>query len=897
MRVVSQNRFLRKYYTGLCVAAAIVWAIPSSTTCAQVIEVDVVSESLQKILNTFTAAQRVDLVYVERQVEGRLVTCSYVGTDVERALACILNNQDLRAVRLRRRQYVLVEGSSDSISNSTEDNVRMGTLRGFVTDAISQETLPGAHVYLPELAIGAVSNEGGYYAIPALPIGQYLVSASFLGYSSLDTLITISEESVMLELERGTVESGTVIVSSNRRDPYEVAPGVREIPVNLINRFPGLPGEADLLQSLRWLPSVQRVRTNQGGLVVRGGEPDQIQYLIDGAPVYHMWHVGGLLSVYQPEVFKDVRLYRGSFPAEYGGRLSAVLDAELKDGTREGMTGLVGVGLFSARLFAEGPIGDEFSFMVSGRRSYLDRIIGRRHPVDNGVIKDTLRTGIYLYDVSTKLAWRPSPQHRLTLGVYGSADVLDIRLPINISRIGESGAILPLRDWLSPSSLVVEFDTRWSNRLVSARYHYLHADRFFLSATAYATSYRAHERIFLRPVATSSISSKYAVDILDIGIKLDMDYYLSLTHHIRAGVSIVQRNFSSELEALILQTNSISESTDEKSTLNNTELVLHIQDTWKPTRRLQVQPGLRISQLLDGNDLRLSPRLGVRYALDRVILRAAAGINVQYLHQVRDRYSVLYDLISYRWVPASGSVEPSYSYHGAVGGNLSLGMYLKAGIATYVHITRGLLIPRDEEKTKDGLRGPGISLAAILGQYTRGEALAYGLEGSLQYERGANVVWVSYAAGRSRSRAPSLGEEDLRPTRYDVPQRLEIVLQRNTRNWTYGLTGQWRSGYPVTVPEARYAIDDPLSEEPQGFLYFPKINNGRLPPYVNYGLQGAYRFDVGFASVQVRLDINNITFRRNIVRQTYTSEIPEPVSVMSTYGVSAYPLLEIVVRF
>ena len=897
MRMILQNRSLRKYCAGLCVAVAIAWAIPSSTVRAQVIEVEIASESLQKVLDTFTATQRVDLVYAERQIEGRLVTCNYVGTDIERALACILENQNLRAVRVRRRQYVLVDTSSDSIPNSTEDSMHMGALRGFVLDATSQEILPGAHVYLPELAIGAISNEGGYYAIPTLPVGQYLVSASFLGYSPLDTLITITEESVILALERRAVESEAIVVTSDRRDPYEVSPGVREIPVDLISGFPGLPGEADLLQSLHWLPSVQRVRTNQGGLVVRGGEPDQIQYLIDGAPIYHMWHVGGLLSIYQPEVFKDVRLYRGSFPAEYGGRLSAVLDAELKDGTQEGLTGLVGVGLFSARLFVEGPIGNEFSFMMSGRRSYLDRIIGRKHPVDDGVTRDTLRTGIYLYDVSAKLAWRPSLQHRLTLGVYGSADVLDIRLPINLSRIGESGSILPLASWLRPSSLMVEFDTRWSNRLVSARYHYLYADRFFLSATAYATSYRAHERIFLRPVATSSISSKYAVDILDMGVKLNLDYYLSLTHHIQAGASIVQRSFSSELGALILQTNSISESTDEESKLDNTELVFHIQDTWKPTRRLQVQPGLRFSRLLGGSDLRLSPRLGIRYALDRVILRAAAGVNVQYLHQVRDRYSVLYDLIAYRWVPASRSVKPSQSYHGSVGGDLSIGEYFTAGVAMYVQKTRGLLLPRDEQQTKDGLRGPGISLAAILGQYTRGEALAYGLEGSLQYERGANMVWVSYAAGRSRSRAPLLGEENLRPTRYDVPQLLEIVLQRNTRSWTYGLTGQWRSGYPITVPEARYAVGDPLAEEPQGFLYFPKINNGRLPPYVNYGLQGAYRFNAGFVSMQVSLEINNITFRRNIVRQTYTFDIPEPVSVMSTFGMPAYPLLEVVARF
>ena len=317
MRLTLWDWSLRERLLRLCLAVVLTGIIPVSIAGAQEVSVDVVAESLTRALDTFASEHRINLVYAQRQVRGRLVTCRYRGTEIDAALACILADQTLRVVRLKRRLYVLVE------SNVTEDagaeEIRRGTLHGFVVDASSKETLPGAHVYLPEFFSGTATNEAGYYAIPSLPLGQYRMRISYLGYSTLDTLFEISADPATIQLHRQTLESSSLLISRDRRDLNEVDPGIRQIPMDRIARLPGSLGEADLLQSLNWLPSVQRVRTNQGGLVIRGGEPDQVHYLIDGAPVYHMWHVGGLLSTYQSEAFKDVRLYRGSFPAEHGG--------------------------------------------------------------------------------------------------------------------------------------------------------------------------------------------------------------------------------------------------------------------------------------------------------------------------------------------------------------------------------------------------------------------------------------------------------------------------------------------------------------------------------------------------------------------------------------------------
>jgi len=888
----SSRRHSNRHYHWLIVLCVFL-ITPISVVKAQDISIDAVNAPLAEILTSFVSNHRIDLVYSQRQVVDRYSTCKYIGNNVGAALACILAQQDLQAVQLRRRQFVLV----DIVERRSSTEPESGSIHGFISDGMSQEVLPGAHIFLTQLSIGATSNEAGYFAIPSMPKGKYQARITFIGYAALDTLLEINTDPSSILLRRHPIEFQPAIITTDRRSPVSVEPGVQQIPVERMSQLPGFPGESDLLQSLSWFPSIQKINTNQGGLVIRGGEPDQIQYLIDGAPVYHMWHVGGMLSVYQSEAFKDVRLYRGSFPAEHGGRLSGVLDAELKDGSLNQITGMAGIGLLSARLFLEGPISNKISFMASGRRSYIDWIIGRRHPVDNGIMQDTMRTGVSLYDVSTKLTWRLSNHQRLSLGVYGSSDILDLRLPADLSLIRITSSFLPLSNWLTPSELVFEFDTRWSNRLLSLRYQNLLSKQVFLTVTGYGTSYRANERIFLRPTTTSSVNSTYKLDILDVGLKIDIDYYLSLTHHIRAGVSVLQRRFFSQLDALVLRTQTISEDSEGQSEIDNTEIVIYVQDTWKPLKKLQIQPGIRVSELRGSTGVRVSPRIGILYDLEPVTLRMAAGVNVQYLHQVRDRYSVLYDLISYRWVPASRSVDPSASYHASVGGSILLGNYLNVALDLYIHSIYGFLLPRNEEQTKDGLLGPGIGLAAILGQYTRGRAIGYGSELNLQYNRGVSKAWISYSAGRSHNRAPELGEDDFRPGRFDIPHRLQVSYQRTLNHWVFGVSGQWRNGYPITVPEARYSLQDPLSNEPEGFFYYPKINNGRLPPYINFGLQCGYKFRLEDVNFQVHLEVNNIHFRRNLIGREFDPTIPQRTSSTSIYGLPPYPLLEITAKF
>ena len=871
------------------------WA-PGLKAQAPEVMVRAAGEPLEAVLTAFSADHSLDIVYSQRQVEGRTISCLYSGAELQTALDCILQGQGLAAMRLRRRQYVLAW--TETITEHERPVELTGILRGYVRDAGSREMLPGTNVYLPELSLGTATNEAGFFALGRIPAKDYRVQVSFLGYGDADTVLTVSQDGLHeIDLSPVSLTAEELVIESDRLSQERVEPGVRHVPVGAIQTLPGLPGEPDLLQSLRWLPSVQKASAGEGGLIIRGGQPDQTSFLIDGAPLYHPWHAFSLLSVFQSETFRNVNLYRGTFPAEHGGRLSAVLDAELKDGNREQITGVAAVGVLSGRFVLEVPIGSNISAMVSGRRSFIDQVLGSVHPVRDGAIVDTLRTGLYLYDLSAKVTWQKTPRHRLAFSAYTGSDVFDVRLPFTISVPFDNP--LDIKSWLRPSSFYFELDTRWSNRLVSARYQYLQGSRLFFTATAYRSAYSAREDVYIRPVASSFVTSNYRVFIEDYGLKLDVDYYPAAVHQVRFGMRLVRRNFDSNLNALVLRTETSYDRLDDQSELNAFELVAYAQDTWQPTRRLQIQPGIRLSLLDIGTGLTVSPRLGIRFQVhDQLALRGAAGTNVQYMHRIRDRYSFLYDLMSYRWVPAGRTVKPSTSIHASIGGSLVPIRGMEVTLDAYLQSTKGLLLPRDEYQTKDGLEGPGIALGALLGQYTRGEAWAYGAEANIHLTRGPYLVWVSYTAARSLSRAPELGESSYRPARFDAPQRLQAAAQRTIGTWTLALTGYWRSGYPVTVPVARYAIGDPLEAAPTRFLVFPSINNGRLPPYVRYGASVSYQFRIrGRVAARVQAQLYNLTIRRNTVDRFYEPQEAGPVAVRTRRGLPMIPLIEFLVKF
>ncbi len=852
--------------------------------CAQSIRVDADDIAVRDLLLSVRDQAGVDIVFSENLVADQRASCRFEGTDVDAALECVLRATGLRAERVRRKQYVVVASGL----SATPPEPSRANLSGFVADASSGEVLPGAHVYLPDLKIGTATNAAGYFALPALPVREYVVRVSYLGFQTTDLRLSPGTPSLRVQLHPTTLESDAIVVEddeSNLADLRSI-PGLLAQPVRRLEELPSFPGEADLFQALQWYPGIRKSGEVNGGLVIRGASPDQNLYLLDGAPVYHPWHAFSLISTFQTETFKNIRLYRDAFPSQYGGRLAAVLDAQMKDGTRENPTAMVALSALSGRFVIETPATRNSSFMLAGRRSYLDKLIGREHPVEGtDGRRDTLRTGYFFYDASAKYTWRPSERDRLSISFYNGGDDLDLRLPFELS--------LDFSSWLRPADLFFEIAHRWNNRLFSARYQHLHSDRLFVTTTAYLSSYQARETTFLRPTSTAALTSDYRVDLRDLGVKVDIDFYQSLTHQLQVGAHVVLRDFDSSLDSEVRRSAGSIDEIQQQSISSDPEIAVYAQDAWKPGRDWTLTPGLRLSFFGAGSYAYASPSISVQYVVDPtyLILRAGAGQHVQYLHRLRDRFAFTYDLVSSRWIPAGDDVRPSTSVHvsGGFESRLLPGLLITGD--AYVRDVDDVLVPEDESRSKDGLIGPGIDVAALLGQYVSGDARAYGVEIGAQIRNGPWNISLSYAGSKSLMRSLVLGEESLRPSPFDVPISARGVVSRVAGKWDFTWSFELRSGYPVTVPVAQYVVGDPLEDEDR-YLHRPEINNGRLPAYVRADLSAQRRFRLLGGRWLVGLHLYNAMNRRNIIARQYVP-VERGVDVQNRRGLPILPLFEL----
>jgi outer membrane cobalamin receptor len=385
----------------------------------------------------------------------------------------------------------------------------MVTLSGYLKDKANGEGLIGATIYIPQLKIGAITNSYGFYSI-SIPQGSYSISYSFIGYQSQSPLINLNESqqlNVMLEEDSKQIDEVVVTAEKKNRNVENLQMSMEKVQVRMLKKLPSFMGEVDLIKSITLLPGIQNGGEGSSGLYVRGGGPDENLMILDEAPVYNASHLLGFFSVFNSDAIKDVEVFKGGIPAEYGGKASSVIDIRMKDGNSQelGMSG--GIGNISSRLTVEGPIiKDKWSFIVSGRRTYAD-YIGRLAGLEQ--LKENQ---LYFYDLNLKTNIEINDKNRIYLSAYTGDDYF---------KVGQS------------------IYMRWGNLTSTARWNHLFSNKLFSNTPLIFSRYNYN----LGVAGSGADQFDWTSQISDYNFKEDFSWYLNTKNKLTLGFNMIYHHF------------------------------------------------------------------------------------------------------------------------------------------------------------------------------------------------------------------------------------------------------------------------------------------------------------------------------------------------------------------
>ena len=740
-----------------------------------------------------------------------------------------------------RRRICLVAAVLAALSAMAQPR-GTATVSGYITDAASGETLIGAGVLVEESArknpTGAVTNAYGYYTL-TIPRGKVALQYSYVGYESV---------AMELDLRRDTTLNIVLVPSAEIREARVVAQkdagiqstylGAIDVPLVHIQRTPVVFGEADVLKAIQLMPGVQGGNEGFTGLYVRGGGPDENLILLDGVPVYNVDHMLGILSVFQTEAVKKVTLYKGSFPARYGGRVSSIVDIRTNDGNMKETHGSIGVGALTEKFHLEGPIvKDKVSYSLSARGLHtiffdpVIRYIGKR--VEEG---QEFYANYFFYDLNGKVTWRLSDSDRFFLASYNGRDQMNIRFDERESTFSET-------DGFDRTKVGVG----WGNNVVSLRWNHVFSNRLFSNTTVAFNRYRMAMDTGMKSQGRDYDGMRYVYDfdidyisgIRDWNAKMDFDFVPSPRHLVKFGAEYTHHTFLPQTLTAVLLTQEGSEQSKEEQKYGNTspyrghDVSLYAEDDFSVGDRLTVNPGLHLSLFnTDGKSYwNLQPRVSAKYAWDGGwSVKAGYARMAQYVHLLSSaQISLPVDL----WVPITKDIDPVTSDQWSAGVYFDGIKGWEFSVEGYYKSMRNIL------EYKDGT----LMVATNSGWETKvemGNGRAMGLEFFAQKTAGPVTGWVAYTLAKSDRQFPdgsiNLGERF--PYKYDRRHNFNINANwQVTPRIDLSATFVFATGGTTTIPLRQTSI-----LRPEGYPgtadYVEHRNNYRLPPshHLNVGV-------------------------------------------------------------
>ena len=664
------------------------------------------------------------------------------------------------------------------------------TISGYVMDAASKETLIGATVFDKNSGKGCATNSYGFYTL-TLNQGEVDLQISYVGYTQQNKSLNLKENlslNFMLEtnttLEEVVVEGTRATVSA--RSPQM---SVVELPVQQIKSIPTLFGEADVLKAIQLLPGVQNGSEGSAGMYVRGGGPDENLLLLDGVPVYNVNHMMGFFSVFNPDALKNVTLYKGSFPAHFGGRLSSVVDVRMKEGDMQQYHGNVSIGLISSKLNFEGPIvKDKLSFNLSFRRTYGDLLMKpalwiARHYQDD---MSKLKAGYYFYDFNGKLNWKISDKDRLYLSFYSGDDAIYFGVKY--------------RDYAYDDTQYTDnmgLNWKWGNKVSALRWNHVMLQQLFMDASINYTQYRHNLGMEIKEEASylnyqnvvfNAYNMAYKSGINDLTAKVDFDYTPLPNHEIRFGGSYTYHQFRPEVQSLKITSGEFNVDTIVgSSNVFAHETALYAEDNMTLGDIFRVNAGLHYSTFtVEGKTYQsVQPRLSTSVMLaSNLSLKAGYAYMTQYVHLLSNSsLSLPTDL----WVPVTKKIVPMNAHQVSLGAFYELPRLFDISLEGYYKVMDNLL------EYKDGASFFGSS-ETWENKVCLGKGWAYGVEFLVQRSFGKTTGWIGYTWAHAKRQfdreGMTINEGKVFPAKYDRRHDLSITVQHKF-NDRFDLSGTW----------------------------------------------------------------------------------------------------------
>ena len=686
------------------------------------------------------------------------------------------------------------------------------TVSGTVKSERSGETIINTTIKIANSDEGTFSNEYGFYSI-TLPAGEYELQYSAVGYETVTEKMRLNQNivrNILLPEEIKNLEAVSVSASTKGRTIANPQMGVERLTMTEIKTIPMLLGERDILKAIQLLPGIKSAGDGNSGFYVRGGSSDQNLILLDEAVVYNASHLMGFFSTFNPDVVKDITVYKGGMPAQYGGRLSSVLDIKMNEGNNQDVAVSGGLGIISAKLNVEGPIQKgKSSFLLSGRRSYAD--------VFTGLAKDTnLRSNkLYFYDLNAKMNYTLGEKDRLYLSGYFGRDFL---------------------------KLDKQFGLDWGNVTGTLRWNHIFNNKLFSN-----TSFIFSNFDYKIDLSSSNNSVNIFSQIKDVNLKQEFQWYAGDRHNLRFGFNTIYHNIKPG-EVTSSGTTSFNDFfLQNRYSWDN---AVFITDTWRAAHWLNITFGARASSFgiygpgnfyeVDGdgnitdtlkyakgqlvkNYFNMEPRLAVSFIINNTSsIKASYVRNAQNLHLIANSVT---NFPTDKWIASSNIIKPEISDQYAMGWYKNLdGNNYELTAETYY---KQLYNQIDYRSGADVYTND-----AIESQILFGIGRAYGIETMLKKKSGKLTGWLAYTLSKTERKIDGINDGAWYNARQDRTHEVAIVGNYQlTKKWNLSANWVYYTGDAVTFPAGKYVIDNQI------VFYYTQRNAYRMPAY--------HRLDVG----------------------------------------------------